>query len=85
MDRYESEFFMNVVHGRGIISWAAVDTSRSDSQCDELIGFVTARIVAAADGEVSALNCFTLLYISCGHFINLHYCTIFARSPSIKN
>jgi hypothetical protein len=52
--RYEAEFFNNVVHGRGIISWAAVDTSRSDAQCDELIGFVTARVLAASEGEVSA-------------------------------
>lgn len=44
---------MNVIHGRGIISWAAVDTSRSDSQCDELIGFVTARVVTASECEVS--------------------------------
>lgn len=54
MVRYEAEFFNNVVHGRGIISWAAVDTSRSDAQCDELIGFVTARVLAASEGEVSA-------------------------------
>ena len=48
------DFFLNVVHGRGIISWAAVDRSRSDSQCDELIGFVTARVIAASEGEVSS-------------------------------
>jgi ribosomal protein S18 acetylase RimI-like enzyme len=49
--KYETEFFMNVIHGRGIISWAAVDTSRSDSHCDELIGFVTARVVTASECE----------------------------------
>lgn len=52
--RYETEFFINVVHGRGIISWAAVDRSRSDSHCDEIIGFVTARVIAASEGEVGA-------------------------------
>lgn len=51
--RYETEFFMNVIHGRGIISWAAVDTSRSDSHCDELIGFVTARVITASECDVS--------------------------------
>lgn len=49
--KYETEFFINVVHGRGIISWAAVDRSRSDSHCDEIIGFVTARVIAASEGE----------------------------------
>lgn len=48
------DFFLNVVHGRGIISWAAVDRSRSDSQCDELIGFVTARVIAASEDDVSS-------------------------------
>lgn len=47
--KYEMEFFMNVIDGRGIISWAAVDTSRSDSHCDELIGFVTARVISASE------------------------------------
>lgn len=43
---------MNVVHGHGIVSWAAIDTNRSNEQRDELIGFVTARVVAADDSEV---------------------------------
>lgn len=51
------DFFLNVVHGRGIISWAAVDRSRTDSQCDELIGFVTARVITASEGEVSSETC----------------------------
>ncbi|XP_058085642.1 histone acetyltransferase MCC1 [Magnolia sinica] len=50
--RYESEFFRNVVNGHDIVSWAAVDSSRPDSQCDELIGFVTARIIAAKESEI---------------------------------
>jgi hypothetical protein len=50
--RYEREFFLNVVNGNGIISWGAVDTSRSDDRRDELIGFVTTRIIAAQDSEV---------------------------------
>lgn len=52
--RYESEFFLNVVNCNGIVSWAAVDSSRPDSQSDELIGFVTTRIVIAKDSEVGA-------------------------------
>lgn len=51
--RYEADFYMNAVHGRGIISWAAVDTSRSDPYCDELIGFVTSRVISPSVGEVS--------------------------------
>ncbi|KAL5988540.1 Histone acetyltransferase mcc1 [Asimina triloba] len=50
--RYEPEFFLSVVNGHDIVSWAAVDSSRPDSQCDELIGFVTARIIAAKDSEI---------------------------------
>lgn len=51
--RYESEFFQSVVNGVDIISWAAVDRSRPDDHCDELIGFVTAKFVLAKDSEVS--------------------------------
>lgn len=52
--KYELEFFVNVVHGHGIISWAAIDTNRSD----ELIGFVTARVVSVEDSEeVDLLGC----------------------------
>jgi hypothetical protein len=58
--KYETEFFMNVVHGKGIISWAAVDSNRSDLQCDELIGFVTARVVTATEGEVGYFTQFHL-------------------------
>lgn len=50
--RYESEFFQNVVNGRDIVSWAAVDRSRPN-QSDELVGFVTARIVLAKESEIS--------------------------------
>lgn len=49
--KYEADFYMNAVHGRGIISWAAVDTSRSDPYCDELIGFVTSRVISPSVGE----------------------------------
>jgi hypothetical protein len=51
--RYESEFFQNVVNGREIVSWAAVDRSRPNGKSDELVGFVTARIVLAKESEVS--------------------------------
>uniref|UniRef100_A0A0D3F974 histone acetyltransferase n=3 Tax=Oryza TaxID=4527 RepID=A0A0D3F974_9ORYZ len=68
--RYEREFFLNVVNGNGIISWGAVDTSRSDDRRDELIGFVTTRIIAAQDSEIedlfrynSSRKDLTLLYI----------------------
>ncbi|XP_057970063.1 histone acetyltransferase MCC1 isoform X1 [Malania oleifera] len=50
--RYEAEFFQNVVNGRDIVSWGAVDRSRSNGQSDELIGFVTARIVLAKESEI---------------------------------
>ncbi|OVA02888.1 GNAT domain [Macleaya cordata] len=50
--RYESEFFLNAVSGRDIVSWGAVDCSRPDGRSDELIGFVTARIVLASDSEI---------------------------------
>ncbi|KAL5206998.1 hypothetical protein ABZP36_031433 [Zizania latifolia] len=50
--RYEREFFLNVVNGHGIVSWGAVDTSRSDDRRDELIGFVTTRVIPAQDCEL---------------------------------
>ncbi|CAL0334264.1 unnamed protein product [Lupinus luteus] len=50
--RYESTFFQDVVNGRDIVSWGAVDSSRPDGQSDELIGFVTARIVLAKESEI---------------------------------
>ncbi|XP_077242918.1 histone acetyltransferase MCC1-like isoform X2 [Tasmannia lanceolata] len=50
--RYESEFFLNVVNSHDIVSWAAVDSSRPGSQSDELIGFVTARIVLAKESDI---------------------------------
>ncbi|KAJ7519348.1 hypothetical protein O6H91_20G035200 [Diphasiastrum complanatum] len=53
--KYEMDFFLNVVHGRGILSWAAIDTSRSDCQGDELVGFVTARVVKVTESEEADL------------------------------
>ncbi|KAG8059791.1 hypothetical protein GUJ93_ZPchr0002g25944 [Zizania palustris] len=53
--RYEREFFLNVVNGHGIVSWGAVDTSRSDDRRDELIGFVTTRVIPAQDCEIEDL------------------------------
>ncbi|KAL7106681.1 hypothetical protein ACP275_06G009000 [Erythranthe tilingii] len=58
--RYESEFFHNVVNGHDIVSWGAVDHSRPNEQSDELIGFVTARIVSAKDSEIEDLLSFDL-------------------------
>ncbi|MED6204571.1 hypothetical protein PIB30_010120 [Stylosanthes scabra] len=54
--RYESKFYQDVAEGRGIQSWGAVDTSRGDGQSDELIGFVTTRIVPAGEVEVNYVN-----------------------------
>ncbi|RYR10232.1 hypothetical protein Ahy_B05g078708 isoform D [Arachis hypogaea] len=54
--RYESKFYQDVANGRGTESWGAVDVSRSDGQSDELIGFVTTRIVPAAEVEVNYVN-----------------------------
>ncbi|CAI5967532.1 unnamed protein product [Closterium sp. NIES-65] len=45
--RYESEFYSNVVHHRGIISWGAVDPC----QPDRLVGFITARLVPPAEAQ----------------------------------
>jgi len=53
MFRYESTFFHDVVNGRDIVSWGAVDSNRADGRSDELIGFVTARIVLAKESEVT--------------------------------
>ncbi|KAJ6360437.1 hypothetical protein OIU77_004453 [Salix suchowensis] len=53
--RYESEFFQSVVHERDIVSWAAVDRSQPNGHSDELIGFVTARIVLAKETEIGDL------------------------------
>ncbi|XP_062093193.1 histone acetyltransferase MCC1 [Humulus lupulus] len=68
--RYETEFFQNVVNGRDIVSWAAVDRSQINGQSDQLIGFVTARIVLAKDSEVGDMLSYdslksdqTLVYI----------------------
>ncbi|KAL3837952.1 hypothetical protein ACJIZ3_022543 [Penstemon smallii] len=58
--RYEFEFFHNVVNGRGIVSWGAVDHSRPNAQSDELIGFVTARIISANESEIEDLLSFDL-------------------------
>lgn len=52
---YESEFFHNIANGNGIVSWGAVDRSRPNNQSDELIGFVTTRILLAKDSEIEDL------------------------------
>ncbi|CAA2981787.1 histone acetyltransferase MCC1 [Olea europaea subsp. europaea] len=68
--RYESEFFRNAVNGRDIVCWGAVDRSRPHAQSNELIGFVTARVVPAKESEVEDFISFdsskpdqTLVYI----------------------
>ncbi|CAI9767785.1 unnamed protein product [Fraxinus pennsylvanica] len=68
--RYESEFFRNAVNGHDIVCWGAVDRSRPNAQSNELIGFVTARIVSAKESEVEDFISFdssksdqTLIYI----------------------
>ncbi|XP_074584347.1 histone acetyltransferase MCC1 [Curcuma longa] len=53
--RYEREFFLNVIRGHGIVSWAAVDVCRSDGRNGELIGFVTTRLVLAKESEIADL------------------------------
>ena len=63
-----------MVNGHGIISWAAVDISRLDGQNDELIGFVTARIIPVTESEV-----FGFVILKCHDFSssnianNLHW------------
>lgn len=54
--RYDIDFFHNVVNGLGIVSWGAVDISRSDGHIDELIGFVTTRIMTVKESEVAKLR-----------------------------
>lgn len=54
--RYESAFFQDVVNGHDIVSWGAVDRSLPDGQSDEIIGFVTARVVLAKESEVGPLQ-----------------------------
>lgn len=54
--RYDIDFFLNVVNGLGIVSWGAVDINRSDGHIDELIGFVTARIMTVKESEVAKLH-----------------------------
>ncbi|CAN1164929.1 Histone acetyltransferase MCC1 [Linum perenne] len=68
--RYESEFFQHVVNGHDIVSWAAIDRGRPNGNGDEMIGFVTARIVLAKESEIGDLLRYdpsrpdqTLLYI----------------------
>ncbi|XP_054810875.1 histone acetyltransferase MCC1 [Prosopis cineraria] len=68
--RYESLFFQDVVNGHDIVSWGAVDHSRPEGQSDELIGFVTARIVLGKEIETgdipgcdSSKSDQTLIYI----------------------
>lgn len=53
--RYESEFFYNVVNRRDIVSWGAVDRNRPNGQSDELVGFVTVKIVLARESEIGDL------------------------------
>ncbi|XP_065027108.1 histone acetyltransferase MCC1-like [Musa acuminata AAA Group] len=53
--RYERDFFISVVQGHGIVSWAAVDVSRSDGGRDKLVGFVTTRLMSAKESEISDL------------------------------
>ncbi|EPS58854.1 hypothetical protein M569_15958, partial [Genlisea aurea] len=65
---YEADFFHSVVTGRGgIVSWGAVDFSKGG---DELVGFITARVVLANESEIEdSLNLspsrtdYTLVYI----------------------
>lgn len=68
--RYESEFFQNVVNGRDIVSWGAIDRNQPSDQSDELVGFVTVRIVLAKESEIGDMLSYdpsrsdqTLVYI----------------------
>ena len=68
--RYESTFCQDVVNGRDdILSWGAVDRSRPDGQSDELIGFVTTKIIRARESEVDPVNylkhSMKMLFIHC--------------------
>ena len=69
--RYESEFFQNVVNGQDIVSWAAVDRNRPNGRSDELVGFVTARIVLAKESEVSLWTLWACIIFTFGWIPNL--------------
>lgn len=73
--RYEFDFFQNVVNGREIVSWAAVDRSRPNGQSDDLVGFVTARIVLARESEVTAPH-----FLS-HNLLNSHASCLFSIHP----
>ncbi|CAO2832290.1 unnamed protein product [Amaranthus hypochondriacus] len=53
--RYESEFFHNVVNHHDIMSWGAVDRNRPSAQSDELVGFITIKIILARESEITDL------------------------------
>ncbi|MCO5613046.1 hypothetical protein L7F22_067320 [Adiantum nelumboides] len=53
--KYDADFFLSVVYGHGIISWAAVDTSRAGPLQDELVGFVTTRVVSTAEIDTTGM------------------------------
>lgn len=53
--KYDFDFFLSVVHGYGIISWAAVDTSRAGLLDDEIVGFVTTRVVSTEEIDTSGM------------------------------
>lgn len=86
--RYESEFFQNVVNGRDIVAWGAVDHNRPYGQHDEIIGFVTARLVPANESEVSLLcagqyDLHPTLLINCVGFQALHMGKLCFNIPQI--
>ncbi|KAI5066534.1 hypothetical protein GOP47_0019158 [Adiantum capillus-veneris] len=53
--KYDADFFSSVVYGHGIISWAAVDTSRAGLLHDEIVGFVTTRVVSTAEIDTTGM------------------------------
>ncbi|XP_030463246.1 histone acetyltransferase MCC1-like isoform X2 [Syzygium oleosum] len=79
--RYESEFFQDVAHGHGIVSWAAVDHSRDDGKGDELIGFITVRVVLATESEIVDL----LKYDSAESELSLVYILTLGVVDSYRN
>lgn len=47
--RYEMDFFLCMVHRKGVVSWAACEAEHPSN----LIGFVTSRMMSPAESEVS--------------------------------
>lgn len=65
-----------MVDGHDIVSWGAVDSSRPDGQSDELIGFVTARIVLAKESDVILYSLLVTVWLWLDYLVSLLSLTV---------